>query len=211
MKKVVTLATTLILVIIMFMIGSISSSALTSGDFEYEIISTEDMTCKITKYKASGTEVVIPEKIDGYTVIEIGNHAFAMTYNPSANKLERVEFGETIKKMGEDCFDTCTKLKDVYYNGTIDDWCKIDFEDREANPLRFAKQFYIDEQLVVDVVLSEEIEKINDYAFNHYDGIESIAFPKNPDINTFKSKFPFNVAVIPPKTESKAAIIAIAK
>ena len=177
MKKVVTLATTLILVIIMFMIGSISTSALTSGDFEYEILSAEDMTCRITKYKASGTEVVIPEKIDGYTVIEIGNHAFAMTYNPSANKLERVEFGETIKKMGEDCFDTCTKLKEVYYNGTIDDWCKIDFEDGEANPLRFAKQFYIDKQLVVAVVLSEEIEKINDYAFNYYDGIESISFP----------------------------------
>lgn len=41
--------------------------------------------------------------------------------------------------------------------------------------------------------------------------IESIAFPKNPETKTFKLKFPFKKAVIPPNTESIAAIIAIAK
>ena len=41
--------------------------------------------------------------------------------------------------------------------------------------------------------------------------IESIAFPKNPVTNIFKSKFFFNKELIPPKTESNAAIIAIAK
>ena len=41
--------------------------------------------------------------------------------------------------------------------------------------------------------------------------MDNIAFPKNPDTKIFKSKFFFNVAAIPPNTESKAAIIAIAK
>ena len=34
---------------------------------------------------------------------------------------------------------------------------------------------------------------------------------KNPEINIFKLKFPFKTDVIPPNTESNAAIIAIAK
>jgi len=41
--------------------------------------------------------------------------------------------------------------------------------------------------------------------------IDKIAFPKNPDTKTLKSKFPFNVEDIPPNIESKAATIAIAK
>lgn len=36
-------------------------------------------------------------------------------------------------------------------------------------------------------------------------------FRKKPDANIFISKFPFNTEVIPPKTESSAATIAIAK
>ena len=38
-----------------------------------------------------------------------------------------------------------------------------------------------------------------------------IAFPKKPVTNIFKSKFLFITDVIPPKTESNAAIIAIAR
>ena len=41
--------------------------------------------------------------------------------------------------------------------------------------------------------------------------IDNIALPKKPDTKTFKLKFPFINAVIPPNTESIAAIIAIAK
>ena len=40
--------------------------------------------------------------------------------------------------------------------------------------------------------------------------IDKIAFPKNPVTNVLKSKFPFIVAYIPPKTESNAATIDIA-
>ena len=41
--------------------------------------------------------------------------------------------------------------------------------------------------------------------------IDKIAFPKNPDINIFISNFLFITDATPPKTESNAAIIAIAK
>ena len=41
--------------------------------------------------------------------------------------------------------------------------------------------------------------------------IAKIAFPKKPDTKILISKFFFKTDVIPPKTESSAAIIAIAK
>ena len=46
---------------------------------------------------------------------------------------------------------------------------------------------------------------------NIVSSIASIAFPKNPVMNIVRLKFFFNVANIPPNTESNAAIIAIAK
>jgi len=45
----------------------------------------------------------------------------------------------------------------------------------------------------------------------YVNSIESIALPKNPVTNIFKSKFFLKVDAIPPNTESNAAIIAIAK
>lgn len=38
-----------------------------------------------------------------------------------------------------------------------------------------------------------------------------MAFPKKPEMNILRSKFPFTTEVIPPNTESSAAMIAIAR
>ena len=56
-------------------------------------------------------------------------------------------------------------------------------------------------------------KQISTFSFcpKYVSNIERIAFPKNPEINIFKSKFLFTTEAIPPNTESNAAIIAMAK
>ncbi len=177
MKKLATLVTTFLLVAIMFMVGSISSSALTSGDYEYEILSTEDMTCRITKNTSRNSEVVIPEKIDGYTVVEIGKQAFKYEAIPGyASGIKRIRFGANIKTIGEKAFDLCLDLEEVYYGGTIDDWCEISFGDGIANPLNFAGKLYINEEIVKDISFSDNVEKIKDFAFYGYEALERVSF-----------------------------------
>ena len=87
---------------------------------------------------------------------------------PELTEERRRDLTKQIKKMGEDCFDTCTKLKEVYYNGTIDDWCKIDFCNMRANPISNATNLYFNGNLVSDIVIPDYISSITENLFAGY-------------------------------------------
>ena len=54
----------------------ITASALTSGDWTYEIISEANQTAQITGYTGTETELKIPSTINGYKITTIANNAF---------------------------------------------------------------------------------------------------------------------------------------
>ena len=49
------------------------AAGITSGDFQYEVLSETDKTCEITYYTGSATTLDIPSELDGYTVTSIGD------------------------------------------------------------------------------------------------------------------------------------------
>lgn len=62
------------------------------------------------------------------------------------------------------------QIENVYYNGTIDDWCNIYFQYEESNPLSTGKaNFYLkdgnDYVKPTKIVISSEITSIGDYQF----------------------------------------------
>ena len=75
------------------------------------------------EYQEFPEDLVIPN-----TVEEINYSAFK--YNTI---IKTVEFGTNVKRIKEDAFYT-SNITDVYFNGTLDDWCKIEFEDG-GNPI----------------------------------------------------------------------------
>lgn len=115
-------------------------------DFEYKL--SEDDEVIITKYIGTDTEVVIPEDFNGYYVIEIANEAFYRSNVTSVKlsstvekigrqafydctSLQTVDFGESLKEIGDNAFsycyalesvdlpDTCTKIEySAFYNCT---------------------------------------------------------------------------------------------
>ena len=64
------------------------------------------------------TEVIIPDSV---TTIEYG--VFELCEN-----LETVTIGSGVKYIGEDMFYECYNIKVVYFNGTEEDWNKIELE-----------------------------------------------------------------------------------
>lgn len=90
---------------------SIKAVALTSGDFTYEV-SGENAT--ITGYSGTASNLTIPSKLDGKTVVAIGGQAFQ-----SNNTLTSVTIPETITAIGTKsygsggAFSSCLKLKTV--------------------------------------------------------------------------------------------------
>ena len=128
-------------------------------------------------------------------VTTIGGYAFASVYNHtltnvifeensqleyiggyafySCGALSSIEIPSSVKTIDYDAFASCSNLTDVYYMGNIADWCKIEFGNLAANPLRSAKNFYIDNQLITNIMIPEDVTDIKTFALS-FNGLTSI-------------------------------------
>ena len=114
------------------------------------------------------TDLVIPE---GMT--EISNYAF---YNLKG--ITRVFIPESVTKIGYYAFLDCDGLTDVYYNGSVADWCGIDFVTHGANPLTYAHKLHVTENgeytEITDLTIPEDVTGIKNYTFIGLSDLESI-------------------------------------
>ncbi len=125
-------------------------------------------------------------------VTSIGSYAFAY-----CSKITSVEIGDGVTSIGGDAFYNCTGLKtlkigkgltsiqwssfqgctglmDVYI-GDLAAWCAIDFTT-EYTPLHYAKNLYIENSLVTDLVIPGDITYIGSRAFSGFKGLTSVTF-----------------------------------
>lgn len=99
--------------------------------------------------------------------------------------IEKITISKNVLFMKKDVFSSCYKLKDVYYEGTLEDWCKIKFSNDYSNPLIYAKNFYIKENDKYQKVQFESIiipngeEKILNYSFLNLRTLKEITIPKS--------------------------------
>lgn len=127
----------------------------------------------ITGYKGIDNDLVIPDSIDNAVVTSIGIKAFA-----ESNQFESITIPDSIGSIGEDAFWECNGLKKVYVS-SIEDWCKIKFEDISSNPIVYAREIYIDGELATDITIPKGITKICDYAFVGCDTITNVVIPNS--------------------------------
>jgi len=81
----------------------------TDGNYEYTVL--EDGTVKISEYKGTNVEVIIPSTIDGYTVTCIGFEAFMNS------EMTSVTIPSSVKNIYDKAFEYCKKLTDVNFEG----------------------------------------------------------------------------------------------
>ena len=110
------------------------------------------------------TDVYIPEGITG-----INNGIFQ-----GYTKLENITLPSSLTSVGVAAFEGCLGLKNIYYAGDITKWLSISWDYRN-NPLQYVDNFYVKDTLVKDIVISNEIEIINDYAFYNYKNLLSVS------------------------------------
>ena len=84
--------------------GSVSEASIISNEeWSYEI---NNGSVTIYKYLGAGSEVTIPDQIDGYPVTQLVNSAFS-----SNDNITKVIFPDTITKIGKYCFSYCRNLE----------------------------------------------------------------------------------------------------
>ena len=109
------------------------------------------------------TEVVLSEG-----VTEIGKMAFW-----NCPKLVKMTIPASIEKFGQSALGN-TRIKEPYYNGTVDQWVNIDFDGYGDNPAYTAGTLYINGEKLTEAVISTPIVKEN--AFKNCQTLEKVTF-----------------------------------
>lgn len=87
---------------------SVLSTGNKSGDFTYSVLS--DNTAQITGYAGTAENLIVPDKLDGYTVTEIGKLCFSGNITLVSLKLP-----DTVTRIGTRAFAYCTNLASINY------------------------------------------------------------------------------------------------
>ena len=90
--------------------------------------------------------------------------------------LESITFaeGSQLKDVNMEAFEKCTKLKNVYFNGTIKTWCNINFHSNYGNPCYYGADLYIQGTKIVDLVIPDDVTTIKDYVFRNCTSLNSV-------------------------------------
>lgn len=117
----------------------------------------------------------IPSEKLEKVVINGGAHIHERAFMGYKN-LREITISKSIKEIEHLAFNGCEKLTRV----NIEDlaaWCEISFAESDANPLRYAKNLYLNGTLITDLVIPEGTESIAPRAFDGCTAITSVTLP----------------------------------
>ena len=196
--------------IAIFITGN-AATTFTVDRVQYEVISEEDKTCKVIGYSwlnsSSQQRISVPDEVNGYTPIEIGNKAFYTT--DSSYGISFVSLTNNIEILGKSLFARAfqasspsftvpTHLKlakenafgamsnlTVYIND-FEAWCRIDFENAKASPVgRSSNRPIVNGIEMVNIEIPNTISEVKQYVFSCFKP-NSITFPSS--INHIQGK-----------------------
>lgn len=112
-------------------------------------------------------EIVIPD-----TVTKIMTSAFAYRTG-----ITSVTIPSSVTKIESSAFFGCISLKRVNYAGTLADWCNMEFENENANPLSYAADLYVNNELVANLEIPNTVTKLKNYVFYGGNSFTSVTIP----------------------------------
>ena len=100
------------------------------------------------------TDIIIPEGVR-----YIGKYAFE-----SCSSLKNVTIPTTVTSIDSIAFSYCSSLENVYISD-LTAWYNIDFTDTQSNPLYYADNLYLNNNLVTEFVVPNGITEIKNCTF----------------------------------------------
>ncbi len=99
-------------------------------------------------------DIVIPNG-----VTSIGDYAF---YN--CDNFTSIIIPDSVMSIGEGAFISCDYLKTVNILDILA-WCNITFNNSSSNPLNKGADLYLNGEKISDLVIPDDVTRLNDYAF----------------------------------------------
>ena len=196
MKKLNLLFTALLL---LYCIGTANAEEVTIDGIKYDVVTKAKQAKVISGGNYSG-DIVIPSEITYNDVVcsvtSIGDDAFYY-----CTGLTNVVIGNSVTSIGESAFEYCSRLTSVEIPNSVTSiggrafffctgleevcisdltaWYNIDFADTSANPLCFAKNLYLNGELVTELVIPDGVKEIKNYTFYCCTCLTSIIIPNS--------------------------------
>ena len=120
----------------------------------------------------------IPKDIRGEIKIPIGITSIDKSAFDCCSSLTSIKIPSSITSIGKDAFLKCSSLTGVYITD-IASWCAIDFSNYYANPLFYAKNLYLNNELVTDLVIPSSVTSIGENAFVGCSSLKSLEIPSS--------------------------------
>ncbi len=79
--------------------------------------------------------------------------------------IQNITFGNHIKSFSDFAFFNCEDFENVYYTGTIEDWCGYEFLIESSNPMLYANNFYLNGELLTEITIPNTVSEIKSFAF----------------------------------------------
>ena len=116
------------------------------------------------------TSIVIPNSVES-----IGEKAFYNTSN-----LTSVTIGNSVTSIGSAAFSGSMPSRNVYFSGSIEQWCGISFVSEASNPLYSSVNFYVNSnELVTDLVIPNSVTSIGNNQFIGAQSLTSVIIPSS--------------------------------
>ena len=144
--------------------------------FACESLTSITIPNSVTKINASAFNscIMLKSVTLGNSVTEIGRAAFYNCYN-----LANITISSRGITFGERVFEKCPKQKEVYFNGNVEDWLSLKFEDIHSTPCWYSSAVYFNNELVTKLVIPDSVTEIGVLAFTGLNNVTSITIPKS--------------------------------
>ncbi|MBR2876417.1 MAG: leucine-rich repeat domain-containing protein, partial [Clostridia bacterium] len=191
MKKGLSIFLAFIFVVGIYTSAPITANAASVDDLTFELNEDGKSYYVADCSEEALGEIVIPSTYNGLPVTSIGGSAFlyceelvSITIPDSVTSigtsafwscesLTSITIPRTITSISSSAFSYCSSLTSVYITD-LASWCNIDFSD---NPLYYAKNLYLNGELITDLIIPENVTEIKDYAFRNCSSLTSITIP----------------------------------
>lgn len=155
--------------------------------FEYEVVNGKAI---ITGYNGSEAYLTIPETINGYPVVKIGDSAFE-----GNTTITEVYLPDSVEEIGAKAFKNCTELESIYGPGVTSIGTEAFYGCVNLTNVQFYKYiYYIGENAFYSVELPDYTQPLTVYI----KGTDSVSFEGNDVIG--KVVYPEGVTEIPART-----------
>ncbi len=93
--------------------------------------------------------------------------------------LKTVVIPSSVKAIGSLAFAEAENIDSVIYEGTLEQWCNIDFQSGKSNPANYAKHLIIDESFIRNVNIPSSVTVVKRFVFCGYDSLYSVTIPNS--------------------------------